>query len=215
MAGFTETWTAPTATGGSAITRYDVEWKTAAQTWEEAATAGQSATAAASATTHEITGLTNDTEYTVRVRAVNGAGNGPWSTEASETPAVPASKNADLADLKVEGVTVAGFDKDTLSYEVVVVLPPRASVPFVTIETTTVNDQARVGYLPVNTDASVARPGYQVTLLIGTPTTYTITVTSADGSVIKEYAIEITRYTSPRAPRGLDARASYRQVELS
>ena len=211
----TASWTAPTATGGSAITRYDMEWKTAAQTWAQAATAGQSATAAADAATHEITGLTNDTEYTVRVRAVNGAGNGPWSTEASETPAVPANKNADLADLSVEGVTVAGFDKDTLSYEVVVVLPARSGVNFVTIETTTVNDQATVGYLPVATDASVASPGFQVTVLLRTPTTYRITVTSADGSVTKEYAIEITRYILPGAPRRLDARASHRQVELS
>ena len=211
----TASWTAPTATGGSAITRYDVEWKTAAQTWKEAATAGQSATAAADATTHEITGLTNDTEYTVRVRAVNGAGNGPWSAEESETPAVPANKNADLADLSIEGVTVEGFDKDTLSYEVVVVLPARSGVNFVTIETTTVNDQATVGYIPVATDASVASPGYQVTVLLRTPTTYRITVTSADGSVTKEYAIEITRYTLPGAPRRLDAQASYRQVDLS
>ena len=208
----TASWTAPTATGGSAITRYDVEWKTAAQTWAEATTAGQSDTAAADATGHEITGLTNDTEYTVRVRATNDAGDGPWSVEASETPAVPASANADLADLSVEGVTVAGFDKDTLSYEVVVVLP-RASL--VTIETSTVNDQARVGYLPVATDASVASPGYQVSVLHKTPTTYTITVTSADGSVTKVYAIEITRYTLPDAPGGLNARASHQQVELS
>ncbi len=208
----TASWTAPTATGGSAITGYDVEWKTAAQTWAEAATAGQSATAAADATTHEITGLTNDTEYTVRVRAKNAAGDGPWSAEESETPAVPANKNADLADLSIEGVTVAGFDKDTLSYEVVVVLP-RASL--VTIETSTVNDQARVRYSPVGTDASVASPGFQVSLLHKTPTTYTITVTSADGSVTKAYAIEITRYTLPGAPRRLDARASHRQVDLS
>ena len=207
----TAAWTAP-ANGGSAITRYDVEWKTASQTWAQAATAGQSDTAAADATGHEITGLTNNTEYTVRVRAVNGAGNGPWSAEASETPAVPASANADLADLSVEGVTVAGFDKDTLSYEVVVVLP---SASLVTIETSTVNDQARVGYLPVATDASVASPGYQVFVLHKTPTTYTITVTSADGNVTKEYTIEITRYTLPGAPGGLDAQASYRQVELS
>ena len=208
----TASWTAPTATGGSAITRYDVEWKTAAQTWAEATTAGQSDTAAADATGHEITGLTNDTEYTVRVRATNDAGDGPWSVEASETPAVPASANADLADLSVEGVTVAGFDKDTLSYEVVVVLP---SASLVTIETSTVNDQARVGYLPVATDASVASPGYQVFVLHKTPTTYTITVTSADGSVTKVYAIEITRYTLPDAPGGLNARASHQQVELS
>ena len=81
-------WSAP-ANGGSAITGYDVEWKTAAQTWAEAATAGQSATPAADATGHEITGLTNDTAYTVRVRAANDAGDGPWSTEASETPFSP------------------------------------------------------------------------------------------------------------------------------
>ena len=66
-----------------------MEWKTAAQTWAEAATAGQSATPAADATGHEITGLTNDTEYTVRVRAGNDAGDGPWSAEASELPVTP------------------------------------------------------------------------------------------------------------------------------
>ena len=79
-------WTAPSLNGGSAITGYRVEWKTAAQTWAEAATAGQSTTVAADATGHEITSLTNNTEYTVRVRAGNDAGDGPWSTEASETP---------------------------------------------------------------------------------------------------------------------------------
>ena len=83
----TASWAAP-ANGGSAITGYDVEWKTAAQTWDEAATAGQSDTAAATATTHEITGLTNGIEHTVRVRAANDAGDGPWSAEASETPIV-------------------------------------------------------------------------------------------------------------------------------
>ena len=205
----TASWTAPTATGGSAITGYDVERKVA-----DAADSTYAAVtrADAAALTETITGLTNGVEHTVRVRATNGAGNGPWSAEASETPAVPASKNADLADLRVEGVTVAGFDKDTLSYEVVVVLP---SASLVTIETSTVNDQARVGYLPVFTDANVASPGYQVSVLHKTPTTYTITVTSADGSVTKVYAIEITRYTLPGAPGGLNAQASYRQVELS
>ena len=205
----TASWTAPTATGGSAITGYDVEHKVAgaADSTYVAVTRAD-----AVALTETITGLTNGVEYTVRVRAVNGAGNGPWSVEASETPAVPASANADLADLRVEGVTVAGFDKDTLSYEVVVVLP---SASLVTIETSTVNDQARVGYLPVFTDANVASPGYQVSVLHKTPTTYTITVTSADGNVTKVYAIEITRYTLPGAPGGLNAQASYRQVELS
>ena len=81
----TAAWTAP-ANGGSAITGYDVEWKTGSQTWAQAATAGQSDTAAADATDHEISGLTNGIEHTVRVRAANAAGNGPWSAEVAETP---------------------------------------------------------------------------------------------------------------------------------
>ena len=87
----TAAWSAP-ANGGSAITGYDVEWKTAAQTWAQAATARESAA------THEITGLTNGIEYTVRVRAGNDAGNGPWSAEASETPVtqVTAEFDADV-----------------------------------------------------------------------------------------------------------------------
>ena len=37
-------------------------------------------------TTHTITGLTDEVEYTVQVRAVNDAGEGPPSAEASGTP---------------------------------------------------------------------------------------------------------------------------------
>ena len=110
----TATWAAP-ANGGSAITGYDVEWRTAAQTWEEAATAGQSATAAADATGHEITGLTNDTEYTVRVRAANDAGDGPWSGEASETPIAgdTTAPTVSSATVSTDGATIdIVFDED-------------------------------------------------------------------------------------------------------
>ena len=112
----TATWAAP-ANGGSAITGYDVEWKTAAQTWAEAATAGQSDRAAADATDHEITSLTNNTEYTVRVRAANGAGNGPWSAEASETPA-PQSDDCShdtttTCEVDVGGSATGNIDSET------------------------------------------------------------------------------------------------------
>ena len=110
----TATWAAP-ANGGSAITGYDVEWKTAAQTWAQAATAGQSATPAADATDHEITGLTNDTEYTVRVRAGNDAGDGPWSTEASETPIAGDTTAPTVSSVTVseDGTTIdIVFDED-------------------------------------------------------------------------------------------------------
>ena len=104
----TATWTAP-ANGGSAITGYDVEWKTGSQTWAQAATAGQSATPAADATGHEITGLTNNTEYTVRARAENDAWDGPWSAEASETPNPAAPGKPQNVQLVFEETT-SGYD---------------------------------------------------------------------------------------------------------
>ena len=110
----TATWSAP-ANGGSAITGYDVEWKTAAQTWAQAATAGQSATAADDATDHEISGLTNNTAYTVRVRAGNDAGNGPWSAEASETPIAgdTTAPEASSAQVSSDGAAIdIVFDED-------------------------------------------------------------------------------------------------------
>lgn len=44
--------------------------------------------------THNLTGLVNGTTYRVRVRAVNDAGNGPWSNSASGTPATLPSEPA-------------------------------------------------------------------------------------------------------------------------
>jgi len=56
-------WAAPTSNGGSAITRYEVSSNN-----------GTSWVTASSATSHTFTGLTNGTNYTFRVRAVNRVG---------------------------------------------------------------------------------------------------------------------------------------------
>ena len=125
----TASWAAP-ANGGSTITHYDVEWKTAAQTWAEAETAGQSDTATSP---HEIIGLTNDTEYTVRVRASNAAGDGPWSAEASETPmaADTTAPSASSAKVSTDGMSIdIVFDEDLDS----TVSAPAADVFDVTVD---------------------------------------------------------------------------------
>ena len=76
-------WTAP-ASNGSDITGYTVQWKTPVQNFDS--TRQKTVTG----TTASITGLTNGTQYTLRVRATNGIGDGPWSGLAQGTPsAVP------------------------------------------------------------------------------------------------------------------------------
>ena len=68
-------WTAP-GDNGSAITDYDVEYRTAGGNWTDASHAGTS-------TTKRIEGLASDTAYEVRVRASNAEGPGDWSASAS------------------------------------------------------------------------------------------------------------------------------------
>ncbi len=73
------TWATPaTPTGGSAITRYEVEkWDSASRRWVSERTT--------TSTTHTDSGLTTGKKYFYRVRAVNAMGDGPWSTFAGET----------------------------------------------------------------------------------------------------------------------------------
>ena len=79
----TVTWTAPSNTGGTPITAYDLRyiptnaldkdldanWTVAEDAWE---TGG-------GALSHQITGLRDSTSHDIQVRAVNSAGDGPWS----------------------------------------------------------------------------------------------------------------------------------------
>jgi hypothetical protein len=68
-------WAAPEVTGGSEITGYEVS-------------IGSDWTGASGRRSHTFTGLTNGTEYTLRVRALNDAGSGP----AASITAAPGSR---------------------------------------------------------------------------------------------------------------------------
>lgn len=84
-------WSAPTGTGGSAITDYTVEYSAdAGSTWSAFAHA------ASTATTATISGLNNGTAYLVRVSAVNAVGTGPASANSSSqlVAAAPGQPNA-------------------------------------------------------------------------------------------------------------------------
>jgi len=91
------TWTAPTDNGGSAITGYTVQYTTNAS--------GPWTTHSTSLTTSRtITGLTNGTQYYVRVRANNAAGSSAWANSTATpitTPGVPTNTTADAGDEQI------------------------------------------------------------------------------------------------------------------
>ena len=69
-------WTAPSGT----VTGYTVQWKSGSGEYD---TTNQ---ATSTGTSYTISGLTNDTQYTLRVAAKNATGDGAWSADATGTP---------------------------------------------------------------------------------------------------------------------------------
>ena len=70
-------WTAPESDGGSEVTGYKVRWKSGAESYDGSETSTrQTVVSDPTVLTHTITGLTVGTAYTVRVMAVNVAGDG-------------------------------------------------------------------------------------------------------------------------------------------
>ena len=90
-------WTAP-SDNGSAITGYDLHYRTSGGNWTDASHAG-------TATTKRIDGLTADTAYEVRVRASNAEGAGDWS--ASTSGRTDAAGGAAEGDVRLVGGTTA------------------------------------------------------------------------------------------------------------
>ena len=71
--------------GGTTVTRWEYNQKSGANDY--GATWTQIASSASNTLSHTVSGLTNATAYTFKVRAVNAAGNGADSNETTATPA--------------------------------------------------------------------------------------------------------------------------------
>ena len=93
-------WTAVTGAAS-----YKVQWKSGSEKYDS------SRQATPTSASHTITGLTNDTEYTLRVAAVNNTGDGAWSDEAGATPKAVTLTATNVAQttatLKIAGYTKA------------------------------------------------------------------------------------------------------------
>ena len=88
-------WDAPGSDGGSEITGYRVQWKESSGSWDTPADVSETTV---TGTAHTISGLTDGTEYSVRVRAVNSEGTGEASSEAAATPVSPTPLTATTHD---------------------------------------------------------------------------------------------------------------------
>ena len=75
-------WTAPSFTGGAAVTDYTVQFRTSAGpgSWSTFAHSASGSPAAV------VTGLANGTSYDFQVAAVNSAGTGPYSSSVTASP---------------------------------------------------------------------------------------------------------------------------------
>ena len=106
-------WRAPASDGGSAITGYKVQWKEAADSWDTPTSVSETMV---TGTSHTISGLTDGTEYTVRIIAVNGIGDGPPSSEET----CPGGYDPEPTPVEVEAVPIV-VESTTADYFVLYV----------------------------------------------------------------------------------------------
>ena len=178
------------------IVQYRVQWKSGSQDWDS--DNRQAVKELPPTLSHTITGLTNATEYEVRVRAISSVHDGAWSSAAAQSPGAPPSDDAKLSALALSpGILSPGFVPETTTGY-------RASVGN-SVETTTVtvetnDDGATFVITPEDADSVAA--GHQVDLEVG-DTEITVEVTAADGVATETYMVTVERLAPDATLSGL------------
>ena len=180
-------WSPPSLDGGAAISDYDLRhirsdaankadayWTVAQDVWTESG-----------ALSYELTGLDRGRQYDVQVRAVNSAGDGPWSAAvAGTTTAAPPSNDATLSRLNVSPVDISGLTA----------APPLTALASHTawLKSTSCQRPPQGASIAINGAAVASDYSYPVALSEGR-NTIAISVTAQDGRATKAYTLTIDR----------------------
>ena len=173
-------WDAPRSDGGAAVTGYQVQQRSGGA-WSTVRSIGAETTSAT------VTGLVNDTTYTLRVVATNTRG---ASAPSAAVTATPVSATASRPAPPVLTAATAGNGSVTLSWT-----PGAANGSAIT--------RYRVAYHPVHDDrfvprVDVAAPATGATITgLTNQTTYQFQVTAYNGRGASDY-VQIT--ATPTAP---------------
>ena len=154
-------------------TGYQVQWKSGNESYN---TNRQATVTSGTTTSHTITGLTNGTEYTVRVSATRtDANDGPPSAEETGTPAVPIAPGVTVS---TTALTVTEEDPTGDSYTVVLDSEPTANV------TVTVAGHAGTDVTPNPTTLTFTASNWD--------TAQTVTVTAGDDVDTDDDVVSLT-----------------------
>ncbi len=100
-------WVQPESDGGAEITGYTVQWKEDSDSWDTEADVSEATTTDTSTeNSYTITGLSDGTEYTVRIFATNSVGDGSTSEDESATTNNPATGAPTISGTKQVGQTL-------------------------------------------------------------------------------------------------------------
>jgi fibronectin type 3 domain-containing protein len=189
-------WTAPSSSGGSPVTGYKIYQGTTSGGESLVATIGN-------VTTTTRTGLTNGTTYYFKVAAINAAGDGSQSLEASATPVSAPGAPTGLTATR-------GNAQVTLSWSAPASNGGSAITGYNIYRSTTSGTEIKVAS-PTGTGTTYTDTG----LVNGTTYFYKVTAANAVGEGALSTEASATPATVPGAPTGLTATAGNNQVSLS
>ena len=199
------TWTAPSSTGGSALTDYVVQRSANGTSGWTTINDGVHST-----TGYTVTGLPNGTRYYFRVLAKNAVGTGPASNVVNATPrAVPAAPRWLVP--AVAPIARVGSGQVRLLW-----LPPSSTGgSAVTDYVIQRSANGRSGWVTIN-DGARSTTGYTVTgLTNGTRYYFRVLATNVVGTGSASNVVSAIPRTVPTAPGGLLATPRSRSVTLA